>query len=717
MPASLSSSVIRIPWLASPQTNHSSRLPRFYLLPPLLFLAPTALPSERKSQSVNKCPRRRTSVLAASVTPPADEDTPSWADLARSLGSTDETPARPAPEWKLPEEDVSLTSAESSSAWSSWNAAKARKPAPPKQRDPQKETDFWRTTARDLVSSDSSSAQQLPNSETASQSEIWRLARGVTGEMTELQNRLRADLDRYNPDENTDQYRDIARELVGPKSDEPWTDANAVRPGASSNERVGTEDAHSGSGWNPDVDWKRFDDLRRDEVLRQDKSARAEVARTADENRREALDRVSEAGGEGSSDNVSYVDEDGNELSPDEVQRAVQEGAVFLDEAGTEIDTGGTRDESLPNSSASFGKLAKDEQAFSTLPDGSVPGFIANRFKSRGTYGAGWSGAEDEIRLMQEKGIPLRDPKADTESWLSAARELNIDVEPGSSYNNLDGETASAQENDEVNGEGQGARTTGEDHSQWSSNADSELENLNDNPTLDEKSLWSGWQLSNEQWARAAQEAKPRNPKEEVDVWRSTARDLTETTSEGQETLEAQKGKTDSETSESAWDSWRTADANWKAGIANDGSQDLQSTTSSQWTSKGENSDWGAGLGGKASSERSAWANWNHATEGTFGGDSSLWWTAKADSVSKPASGIQKQPGSDSVDWIAAAKELTDPISSVPVPRGKQGSLDSTSAPLGERGNDSTLDFWKDVAKGLSASKTENQTEHEVGSQ
>ena len=141
-----------------------------------------------------------------------------------------------------------------SNAWALWNEALRNEAAQElKQRDPKAETDFWRSTARELSSSEPvNPAEELSETlEEANSEDVWRMARGVTGEVSDLQDRLRSELERYNPDENTDQYRDIARELVGPPDDPLDTEPKRV-------------DAESGSGWNPDVDWKRFDDINRE---------------------------------------------------------------------------------------------------------------------------------------------------------------------------------------------------------------------------------------------------------------------------------------------------------------------------------------------------------------------------------------------------------------------------------------------------------------------
>lgn len=632
-----------------------------------LFLPTPPLPLSR-ARDARLCSHRRRPPLCCA---PPDDDRPigdpTWMNLARSLGASDSDPQRPAPVWKLPDDQPPLPAPDAESAWAAWNHAVANEsrqpPAPP--RDPQKETDFWRQAARDIPQPpvDAADAAQgadnayQPIDPNASSTEIWRQARGVTGEMTSLQHRLRSDLDNFNPDENTDQYRAIARELVGPPDDPADVPApvrrapDAGEPATGSGSNPPRQDAEPGSGWNPDVDWMRFEDLRRDQAGKAAAEARRDVLRDAQKAKDAALDRLPAA-----QQDITYTDESGRELTPEEVDQARREGAMFVDEAGERIDAA---------------KPSKPAQ---------VPAFIANKFKAGATYGAGYAGIEDDVEALRKEGIPLRDPKADAERWRSAAKELNI----------------TADDDDDV-ALGAGAAVADDGASDAATDAGLRDEAQSEKD-FDESSSWSQWREGEQRWQQAAETSPPRDPKAEVDMWRPSARQLTGETETA--AADGAQGATEGESEEgNVWNSWRRANESWQSAVeeADKTSSQNQPAQSPPGLADAK-PDWGAGLDGKAMSERTAWDNWESSNGRGFQSGSSLWWPSSPNSAGTNEREERRSSSNNADQWRSAAVELGG-YSSDTSPDEGSSIVEKLRAQKMKR--DSNLSFWKDIAKGF----------------
>lgn len=670
-------------------------------MPTLLFaLSPALYPAKlRFSTRTTRRPRRpRAPVFSASSTPtpPADPSDPVWKDLARSLGSSDPTPPRPPPEWKQLDDTPSARS-EEANAWANWKSARAAQDEL-EARDPKKETNFWRPAARELTQPSSQSNASKDVTDDATQTDIWGLARDVTGEVSELQDRLRADLDSFNPGENPDQYRRIARELIGPQEDD-WeikSEENVLeRPEAG-----GWGGASAASGWNPDTDWKRFDDVRRDELLKKEKEAREVVARDAQQKRQEAYERLGHGAEEQSADDVMYTDESGRVLSSDEVKKAIEDGAVFVDEAGKEIEGQKERDAGvgMPEQNDGDGKFSTETGSFES---GKVPGFIANRFSSRGTYGAAYAGAEEYVKELQEQGIPLRDPKADAESWREAARELNIDVGP-EPLELTNSELETDEESDEESDESDEAVEAGQSDLK---NTAEVVEQVDRGATAAAAaSLWSSWRQGNLEWEREAASAAPRDPKQEIDMWRSSARDLAselEVNANVEDSPSSSPSTPESKGESSAWGAWRNASARWESTLEDADESLSQQDSTNPWSSQNVKADWGAGLDGKASSDRSAWENWNKVTGKKTDVGNNFWWSQTSSANSKTESNTEQ--------WRKAASEVVQGLGVGGASGTEQNEVNSQS----EAGSkDDTLNFWKDVAKEMG---TMNGSQEQAG--
>lgn len=634
-------------------------------------------------------------------------------DLARSLGASDTDPERPAPEWTLPD-DESLSEEADKSAWAAWNSAVVKGDGPAKQRDPREETEFWRSAARDVVApGDEGTPETVAEQPTRDQPEfvedaksstdIWRMARGVTGQMSRFLERLRTDLENFNPDENTDQYRNIARELVGPPPDEPWDNVEPVRAAEGDVDPEGEadskQDAEAGSGWNPDVDWMRFEDLRREQARKVEADARREVAREAQEKKREARDALERAGdGVGAvsgQEGVIYTDETGRVLTPEEVEQAKREGALFVDEADAQMDV--SKDDDRLADQTSPSKFDSETNSFS---DGRVPGFIANKFRSSGTYGSGYVGMEEDMKALQEQGIPLRDPQADAERWRAAAREVNITADE---EGNADTGNADAGEGDDILTATPGGETAGV------TPTTADVPSSAEGGDADESSSWSSWREGTAKWQRAVETTKPRDPKQEVDMWRSSARELT--ADEQQSSESETKVANDSNTSESnAWNSWRNANANWESSVLKaDTSQLTEQAADNPWGSQDTKSDWGAGLNGKASSDRSAWHDWNKG-QGLQAG-SSLWWPSKLNSPAKGSLRKNSSGVNNADQWRAAALEVSG-LHSNTTPEAEVSNSEDVQSQ--EMKQDPNIEFWKDLAKGMTTSDEKSNRKETV---
>lgn len=273
-----------------------------------------------------------------------------WMNLARDLvpdapetDTSDSTPS--TPQWEYPEGQLGPNnSEEDNAAWRKWQTAvDEANEQQLEARDPKAETDFWRTAARDITTSTSTEEQSSSkeNSSTfvsaesklqndlveSSREEIWGMARGVSGEMSELQNQLRTELEEYNPTENTYQYRNMARELTNPPTDDieqPSKTTGKVNFMKSSDD-IG---ADPGSGWNPDVDWMRYDDVGRELLKKRQKEdlrAAEQNARELQQNAIEDINKMEALEQQEFTETGGIQDEAGNTIFPTYTDQSVSE--------------------------------------------------------------------------------------------------------------------------------------------------------------------------------------------------------------------------------------------------------------------------------------------------------------------------------------------------------------------------------------------------------
>lgn len=529
---------------------------------------------------------RSVSVKCCDQTLPVNQSgDPQWINLAKSIGPSsndieNEAPPRPPPQWTYPEGKPTF-SADEENPWHRWKNAQSSEQPPLTERDPKAETDFWLSTARDIVQFSISNPQVTSNSSpdvipaapnTSASEDVWKQARGVTGDMTALQNQLFDELNNFDPTENREKYRGIARDLADPSNDEPWEDNIPVPP--NNRNDVGVE-------WNPDVDWMRFDDVRRDKALAEEAAQRRSVEDAA----RQSMDKMRDS-------EITQIQ--------------------FSNEIQSESDA----------KSFDFDAVQSTQSDFTV--DGKVPGFIRNRFRSSGTYGSSWSGAEEESKRLQKQGFELRDPRLDTEAWKSAAKELangfTFTTAKESTEDSSDGEAETVSS--EISFGGQD-----DDLGEYAERTEAEV---GIPPSEDEGKLWSSWRQGSISWNRANAEIEERDPIKEVDMWRSSARELAK--DENSVAPGANEKAMSTEVGDSGvWEQWRKANEKWSNAVDCDENDDnIESFQGALPNRDRSKIDWGAGLG-KTNSERNAWENWNRVAVGQSGGDSQMWWTTRID--------------------------------------------------------------------------------------
>jgi len=158
---------------------------------------------------------------------------------------------------------------------------------------------------------------------------------------------------------------------------------------------------------------------------------------------------------------------------------------------------------------------------------------------------------------------------------------------------------------------------------------------------------WSEWSSAADQWEENLQQAEPRDPKKEVDMWRDSARELTGT----------------------------TADAGTKS----------------------DDSDWGSGLGA-GGSERAAWEAWDdvQGTRGVPTDDTKkdLWWAQGVNSSGGGGSKDRNSQSSSTEFWGDAAKEM--------------GSTAASNE--AEAGKGADVDFWRSMARDMGTPNTPDDT-------
>jgi hypothetical protein len=724
---------------------------------------------------------RAAPLRCAAAPPPPDRDQ-EWLDMAKEMGAgSNRDPVRLPPSWEFPEgTDFSTPSppppdvepdAILPDPWAVWNSAlqkgirAADEPLP--ARDPDAETDFWREAAREAVPVtggspvDAAKTRPVPGalSENASQREIWGAASEVTASVSDLQERLRSELQNFNPYEETDSYRDIARELVGPVDDDDVeTPPTFVRDDVTDDPDFGVS---AGSGWNPDVDWMRFDDIARDASLKLEKEQRAEVRDGADQTRRDAVDSVASD----DSELFSYTDADGNILSSEEVEEAMAAGAMFVDESGVEL--GDLADAAAPQSTQ-FTPSPLADSPPSTPPTQ----FPRNKPRSSSTYGADSSAAISELKSLQEQGIELRDPEADKNFWREAASSIGIvsPVDPPASSPTP--VVSSSESQMSV------IAISVDDVSTASLAADREDE-------IDSTSAWSVWNSGQQAWVGATETAPPRDAKAEVDMWRDAAREVVSGSrgdkgSGNSGAKDAVSATVSGGNTASPWSSWTAANSTWENSLqeADGNLQDtdlwrsaarelvpnstnggeplgkktwgadfkpvdsfapetggwgsgLESTdTSASGWGSGFSTDevssgWGSGFSLSKPAVSREWGAGLNSLDVGRGDDASTLlgqplWSTRADvsSSSSTSRGKPSTPSPDAALWREAAQEMSAsngfesnisaPASLPPTSAKSDSSWKDTNS---EPGKGAAVEFWKTLARDIVLPQSESETD------
>lgn len=524
----------------------------------------------------------------------------------------------------------------------------------------------------------------------------------------------------------------------------------ALRP--EGEEEDDASGAEPGTGWNPDVDWMRFDDVGRELQKKKDAEQRAEARGDAERKRRDASDGMPEfeyspspegdaaraevprpeanagemytdengrvlsaeevaaalAGGavvvdqrEGRGDsaqaaqsdstpaesggaagtqaprreasaNETYTDENGRVLSAEEVAAALEGGAVVVDEGGGEVplseefgrsvgraaassaspagassnEIGGSGggagdiDWGAPLSSAE--SVSTPSGGFSSTPTqtsayqgGSDSSFAGKRMSTGRTYGP--DADPEDLQWLKKKGFDLRDPEEETKFWRDAAREVGI-VSPAegdagdevSTDEESEAPLGTASEPPVVDAAESAPSVPVAESAPGFSKA-----SIDDEDEVDAGSAWTLWNSGRESWADAVEKAPPRDAQAEVDMWRSTARDVVP--GAGGDTAGSaasgsggnDDGKEGGTEERSSWSAWNSANDSWQREIDAVGDFGVEDNTS-QWRSSaqemGASSDadaksipdrsWGQGAPAQGNSSGQAWSSWQSSGTG-----------------------------------------------------------------------------------------------------
>uniref|UniRef100_A0A7S1ET39 Uncharacterized protein n=1 Tax=Timspurckia oligopyrenoides TaxID=708627 RepID=A0A7S1ET39_9RHOD len=576
------------------------------------------------------------------------------------------------PKWTMVEGTME-SDEETKSGWEAWNSALQKEAEMEEfieERDAKAEVDMWRSTARELGSTESvSSAERLSAADSTrfeknsssnedlggvpnfpdiddilagkygetkrldefalesefSSSDLWQAARDVTSQSKNLEDRLRDEVTNYDPTEKSSDYLSAAREILG----DPKSTGNVPSPP---------------SEWNPSRDWSRFDDVSRQNKLNAEKNRRKE---TEDSLRRKMSTDSS----------VEYVDSDGNVLSQDEVDAAFADGALFVDEiTGENVDLNDLHgssevfdgyddqtsssdlvtaqdvlEKSLENN---FNLQEEPEQAVSSIP-APAASFIQRLSKRDfgSTYGADSPGQIFSAEELEKEGLLPRDPLSERDFWKSSAKEIIAEV--------------TGVKNDNV-----------AEHEEKEKSTEFKTEDIEDES--DNSSAWASWTNASQEWTRSIENGAQRDPKAEIDQWRSSAREVT----------------------------------------ASSGTQTGFSVNSS-----GE--DWGAGLNPR--SERSAWENWNDLSSPTssLGGSTispNLWFSNRPDTAKSMYSNPDVSESAKPEFWRDIARDLSSSESSSSTMHSDSITDQVQSDITEEEATDDndTVAFWRSFAKDMS---------------
>eukprot|EP00184_Porphyridium_aerugineum_P002349 CAMPEP_0184698714 /NCGR_PEP_ID=MMETSP0313-20130426/5226_1 /TAXON_ID=2792 /ORGANISM="Porphyridium aerugineum, Strain SAG 1380-2" /LENGTH=685 /DNA_ID=CAMNT_0027157685 /DNA_START=93 /DNA_END=2150 /DNA_ORIENTATION=- len=498
--------------------------------------------------------------------------------------------------------------------WAAWNTALIREYTNEEElveRDPNAEVDMWRGAARDLgftakserskaagmeafdprISRDDDeedeeelggvenfpdveailgSTNKFMNSEPASlQQSVWDDARDVTRESFEFQEKLREEVESYDPRKSKDMYKDVARDILGNQTQE-------------------FQRQTSENDWNPSRDWSRFDDRGRQNQIDAEKQRRLEFEQTYRSQSGFGLgsgfqgqDDDDVLSGTDSEGEIQYVDADGNILSKEEVEAAFREGASFVDETtGDTVDflsLGSAKTTrpppiddivDIPTSPAvsaadvlqfepPAGLVEEDEFDANTQPPQQVNSFLSRLASKR----SGSQYGSDSSVAAKESSLPPRDPAAEKDFWKNSVKDV-VDPTIAESWSASDVTAKSAKPSP-------------------STTDTSSLEDISVNDE-ESASAWSSWQSATKSWTESVSTASNRNMKADADMWRSTARE-----------------------------------------VAPSSSSDMQPG----------DSDWGAGLDGTGVSERSAWGNWQENSPLAEAPGATLWFQNRPDAA------------------------------------------------------------------------------------
>ncbi|OSX72343.1 hypothetical protein BU14_0445s0025 [Porphyra umbilicalis] len=681
---------------------------------------------------------------------------PEWLDMAKAVGGDggrkrsfwpfgrkadgggeEADDARPAPQWKVPdgygEESIGGGGAPGeASAWQTWSGALDREATapPPPPRDGKAEVDFWRSSAKEVAppaeGGDAGAGEAraaAPSAAAADEappppprrggvadatppddpSALWGMARAVTGEVAELQERLQEEVTGYDLGTNTGAYRDFARGVFEANRGEGGWAAPPSAPDAGGGRGGGGGAPSDGSG----------------------AGAAAAAAAAA-----------------GAYADVTYTDDDGRVLTAAEVEEAMSSGAIFVDDDGNEVAAeelfggappggggggGGGGDGAFrggwqPPPPSGGGGPPATPAAFeaSGLPPPAPPS-LPQRPPSTSTYGGNWDGADQALRELQAEGVPLRDPASETAFWRSAVADIQLpeavspppadagagaavgaaaaaastptgvpgwtdfaasfdagsDPPPAPSSTvedvRLDDEEFSALlgglDLDELDG-GDGGDGDAAAAAPAAAATDGAAAGapgvpaaaVDEPPTApasplppaeavapppptgeDVTSAWSSWSAAASKWEQAVGSAPGRDPKQEVDQWRSAARDLSGGSGGGGAT-----------------------DAGAPAGAAS--GEDAPWGSSTSFGGGGVASDWGVGLDSEATSERARWGAWGASSPLSDAGTSGLGGTwrrpgevsgRRPDAAAAGAAPRAADAPSSAATWMDAARDLT----------------------------------------------------------
>jgi hypothetical protein len=646
----------------------------------------------------------------------------SWLDMARALGgdTNEKEPVRADPQWEYPEGNNFSKPVEYAdvdgleSPWETWNAALERDRTAAEQelptRDPSAEVDFWRSSARgisDTTASKSLAASSAPptfNDIPSDPRELWGEASKVTGAVADLQTQLWDELENFNLNDGNTSYRDLARELRGGNAvdDTPGssssTDAShsAVIPSSSDTQvkaDLDTDDAATaGSGWNPDVDWKRFDDLAREEQSKNASLAR-DKARVDAENERVAGFEKNGSPGDATDEfsSVTYTDADGRVLSAAEVEAAIAEGAMFVDEDGNDLSTEGYE---VPGATAEEWPSPNNVLVERDLlpPNGTdIPKYaetdrptLVDRSESAARSSSSFQGAPAPAEGSKES-VEMQSSR---DFWRSAAREVTT-AQAGDVSSAPNGDVASAGPST-----GSVEIRPGEISIEATREvADAEsFEKSSDIPTgevadriSDTSNAWSQWNSGRETWKEAIESAPERDAKAEVDMWRNTARAVVSklpSSPGGPSKVEnmATKGDVDSEDNPwSAWSAanlsweqslessdesgsvggaseWRDAAREWSPGRGLDSGEENPAKEKDTVSSADSGSDWGAPLSVEGTESGNAWSSWQGEDSSGVGTGRNAWWGSRQDVPRKRS--VTATSDADVGLWRSAARDL-----------------------------------------------------------